>query len=108
MRAELIKRAEAMLKSRHIESPFDVSHDELPSLLASFAADVLAEREAEVVSLPKYQMESISEGLRISMNYFHSKNKATALDRILCRNADYIAEAMDGTKQENNETSKND
>ena len=46
MRAELIKRAEAMLKSRHIESPFDVSHDELPSLLADFAAaEVKAERE---------------------------------------------------------------
>lgn len=51
MREALIERAEAMLKSRHIESPFDVSHDELPSLLADFAADVLAEREGEVVGL---------------------------------------------------------
>lgn len=106
-REELIERIKEFNK-RYPNPPENWDANGTAESTADFVADVLAEREVESVSLPKYQMESISEGLRISMNYFHSKNKATALDRILCRNADYIAEAMDGTKQENNEPGKND
>lgn len=66
MRAELIERAEAMLKSRHIKSPFDVSHDELPSLLADFAADVLAEREAEIADELDKCCRQVPKGYRIA------------------------------------------
>ncbi len=54
---------------------------------------------ADFVVIPRWQAERILDGLRMTMNVFHSRKKETALDRALCRNYDALESALTGKVQ---------
>lgn len=104
MREELIKRARQFTaEHEHYEfytavaySGYNHAIDKLNEMMATFAADVLAEREAEIAEM--------QASVRYALATFR------ALDRYTFEDSDHgllIAEAVKKL-EENNETSKND